>query len=157
MRSDKPSFGSTGLTGSRRELAPQACRVQVRREQAVPSFMIRPERAPAHSAESPLRFQTRGADTEPVATNWRGDARAVLKMDADEAMRRSARAYLLFIGRHRAVTYSLVVAGTAGTFLGLWIGIGSTATIVLVGLCLVYGVALGVLATVRVRRGRRSP
>jgi hypothetical protein len=78
-------------------------------------------------------------------------------MDANEAMGRGARAYLLFIDRHRAVTYPLVIAGMAGTFFVLWKWFGLTLAIALVGLAVVYGVALGVVATIRVIRLRRKP
>jgi hypothetical protein len=83
--------------------------------------------------------------------------RAVLKMDANEAMGRGARAYLLFIDRHRALTYPLVIAAGAGTFLFFWRSFGPTVAIVLVGLAVGYGVALGVVATIRVRRLRGKP
>jgi hypothetical protein len=80
-----------------------------------------------------------------------------MKMDANEAMGRGARAYLLFVARHRAVTYPLVIAGTIGTFLLLWRSSGLTVAVVLVGAAVVYGVALEVVATIRVRRLRRKP
>jgi hypothetical protein len=72
-------------------------------------------------------------------------------------MGRGARAYLLFVGRHRAITYPLVIAAGAGVFLFLWRSSGLTVAIVLVGLAVVYGVALGVVATLRRRRLRRKP
>jgi hypothetical protein len=78
-------------------------------------------------------------------------------MDANEAMGRGARAYLLFTARHRAVTYPLVIAGAAGTFLVLWKSFGLTVAIGVVGLAVLYGVTLGVIATVRLRQLRRRP
>jgi hypothetical protein len=80
----------------------------------------------------------------PMASNRLRGAKAVLKMDADEAMRRGVRTYLQFIGRHRAVTYPLVLAGTAGVFFMLWRLSGPTVAVVVVGLCLVYSVGVGV-------------
>jgi hypothetical protein len=77
-------------------------------------------------------------------------------MDVNEAMGRCARAYLLFVSRHRAVTYPLVIAGAAATFLFLWRSLGLTVAIVLIGLVVVYGVALGVVAAIRGRRLRRK-
>jgi hypothetical protein len=58
-------------------------------------------------------------------------------MDANEAMGRGARAYLLFVDRHRAVTYPLVIAGTVGVFLLFWRSFGLTVAVVLVGLAVV--------------------
>lgn len=75
-------------------------------------------------------------------------------MDADEAMDRGVRAYLLFVDRHRAITYPLVTAGTACVFLLLWRSFGLGVAGVVVGLCLVYGVAVGVVAAARLRRLR---
>lgn len=87
-----------------------------------------------------------------MAPDRLGGTRDVLKMDAHEAMGRGARAYLLFVARHRALTYPLVIAGGVGAFLSLWRSFGLTVAIVLVGLALVYGLALGVVATLRRRR-----
>jgi amino acid transporter len=77
-------------------------------------------------------------------------------MDANEAMDRGAHAYLVFIDRHRAVAYPLIIAGAAGTFLLLWQSLGLAVAIVVLGLVVVYAVTMGVVATVRVRRLRRG-
>jgi hypothetical protein len=77
-------------------------------------------------------------------------------MDANQAMGRGARGYLLFVDRHRPVAYPLVIAVGVGTFFALWRLSGLTAAIVIVGLAVVYGVALGAVATIRRRRLSRK-
>lgn len=101
------------------------------------------------------------ADAEPIPHLVTSDrfpkTRAVLTSDADDAMRRGTRAYLLLIDRHRAISYPLVTAGAAGVFLLLWRSFSLEVASVVVGLCLVYGVALGVVVAVRQRRLRGGP
>jgi hypothetical protein len=83
-------------------------------------------------------------------------ARPVLATDADEALERAARAYLLFVDRHRAVTYPLVIAATAGAFLLVWRSIGLTPAIVVIGFVVAYAIGIWLIATIRVRRYRRQ-
>jgi hypothetical protein len=85
---------------------------------------------------------------------WLGGTRAVLNGDAREAADRFIVGYFRFINRHRVVSYALIVAASISVFVFLWRTASLTAAIVVVGLCLAYGIALAVVAAIRLRRLR---
>ena len=89
--------------------------------------------------------------------DWVGGTRATLNADAREAADRFAVAYFRAINRNRITAYALTTAVGVGVFVFLWRAVSLTAAIVAVGLCLVYGTALAVVAAVRLRRLRAKP
>jgi len=85
---------------------------------------------------------------------WLRSTRTVLSTDAREAGHRFAVAELRFINRHRIGAYSLTIAFSVGVFVFLWRTLSLTVAIVAVGLCLVYGIVLAIVAAVRIGRLR---
>ena len=86
--------------------------------------------------------------------DWLRRTRAILNSDAREAADRYAVAYFRFIGRHRASTYLLTIALSAGVFVIVWRALSLTVAIVVGGLSVIYGIAMAVVAAVRLRRLR---
>jgi uncharacterized membrane protein HdeD (DUF308 family) len=89
--------------------------------------------------------------------HWFGGTRVVLNADAREMADRSAVAYFRFINHHRIAAYVLITAVCIGTFAFLWRAVSLTTAIVAVGLCLVYGTVLALVAAIRLRRLRGKP
>jgi uncharacterized membrane protein HdeD (DUF308 family) len=85
---------------------------------------------------------------------WLRSTRTILNTDAREALDRATVAELRLISRHRVGTYALTIAVAIGVFVFIWRTLGLTVAIVLIGLCLVYGIALTIVAAIRLRRLR---
>jgi hypothetical protein len=81
-------------------------------------------------------------------------AKTALGMDAGEAANRVALVWFRFVAQHRFVAYPLVIAASAAVFVFLWRMASLSVAIVVVGLCFVYGLALGIVASIRLRRLR---
>ena len=92
-----------------------------------------------------------------ASKGWLRGTKTVLTADAQDTAHRLAVAEFRFINRHRLSAYALTLSIAAGVFVFLWRAVNLTVAIFLVGLCLVYGIALAVVAAIRLRRIRQRP